>query len=71
VVRVAPPGGDGEAASAGERRAAPVYDRAALGTGVMIAGPAIITELDSTTWVDERSRARVHASGALLIEVDP
>ena len=69
-VRLAPPAGGGDAAPVGERKGAPVYDRASLPAGVMIAGPAIITELDSTTWIDERSRARVHGSGALLVEVE-
>ena len=72
-VRFAAPKVAGDPAPVGERTVegspAPVFDRAALGAGATIAGPAIVAELDSTTWLDERSRARVHDSGALLIEV--
>jgi N-methylhydantoinase A len=73
-VRFAAPAG-GDASPVDERTLGgarvPVFDRAALGAGVTIAGPAIVAELDSTTWIDERSRARVHESGALLVEVGP
>jgi len=75
------PAGDvGAAAAAGEppspvaERAVggvtvPIFDRGALGAGAELVGPAIIDEVDSTTWIDDRARARVHASGALVITV--
>ncbi len=71
-VRVAPPSGDGAVAvtareiDGGE---APVYERSELGLDVRIEGPAIVRELDSTTWLDDASSAIVHASGALVVDV--
>ncbi len=47
----------------------PVYERATLPSGATIAGPAIVTELDSTTWLDDGSEAMVHPSGALVVTV--
>jgi N-methylhydantoinase A len=44
-----------------------VYDRAKLRAGDLIAGPAIVTEMDSTTLVLPGHGAEVHASGSLLI----
>ena len=44
-----------------------VYDRQQLLAGNIIAGPAIVTEMDSTTLVLPGHRAAVHASGSLLI----
>jgi N-methylhydantoinase A len=41
----------GEILFAGERRPTPIYDRAALRPGNRFAGPAIVTEFDSTTVV--------------------
>ncbi len=46
---------------------AKVYDRARLLAGNEIAGPAIITEMDSTTLVLPGHFASVHQSGSLLI----
>ncbi len=46
-----------------------VYERSALAEGTTISGPAIVRELDSTTWLDERSSATVHRSGALVVDV--
>ena len=46
---------------------ATIYDRAALGAGSLVAGPAIVTEMDSTTLVLPGHQAEVHASGSLLI----
>jgi N-methylhydantoinase A len=51
----------------GEERAAVIYDRAKLRQGDMIEGPAIITEMDSTTLVEHDCRARVDAVGNILI----
>jgi N-methylhydantoinase A len=44
-----------------------VYDRAALGAGDRLAGPAIVTQLDATTVVARGWQAEVLASGALLL----
>jgi N-methylhydantoinase A len=44
-----------------------VYDRLKLKAGNVIAGPAIITEMDSTTLVLPDHAATVHNSGSLLI----
>lgn len=53
---------DGAAVPAG------VYDRSQLHAGNVIDGPAIITEMDSTTLVLPGHTATVHRSGSLLIE---
>ncbi len=44
-----------------------VFDRAALGAGACIAGPAIVTEMDSTTLVLPGHDGRVDAHGNILI----
>ena len=44
-----------------------VYDRATLRAGDVIVGPAIVTEMDSTTLLLPDHAATVHASGSLLI----
>ncbi len=44
-----------------------IYDRTKLLAGNVIAGPAIITEMDSTTLVLPGHEATVHNSGSLLI----
>ena len=44
-----------------------VYDRTALRAGNVVAGPAIITEMDSTTLVLPGHAAAVHPGGSLLI----
>jgi N-methylhydantoinase A len=69
--------GDGDAAGArvaehevyvgGEHVPAGVYDRAKLRAGDVITGPAIVTEMDSTTLVLPGHAAAVHPSGSLLI----
>ena len=51
----------------GETVTANVYDRAKLRAGDVVAGPAIVTEMDSTTLVLPGHAAEVHASGSLLI----
>jgi len=53
--------GEGEAVSAG------VYERAALGVGDRLVGPAVVTQLDATTLVPPGWAAEVAASGALLV----
>ena len=45
----------------GAERAAVIYDRAKLRQGDVIEGPAIITEMDSTTLVEHDCRAVVDA----------
>ncbi|MEW2506130.1 hydantoinase/oxoprolinase family protein [Amycolatopsis sp. NPDC047767] len=51
----------------GKQLDAKVYDRAKLLAGDVVAGPAIVTEMDSTTLVLPEHAATVHASGSLLI----
>ncbi len=46
---------------------APILDRARLGAGAALDGPAIIVQLDATTLVAPGWRATVDASGALLL----
>jgi N-methylhydantoinase A len=43
------------------------YDRTALRAGNVVTGPAVITEMDSTTLVLPGHAATVHPSGSLLI----
>lgn len=53
--------------SSGQALAAGVYDRARLLAGHRIVGPAIVTEMDSTTLVLPGHAATVDPSGCLLI----
>jgi len=46
---------------------AEIYDRTLLRADDVVAGPAVITEMDSTTLVLPGHQARTHASGSLLI----
>jgi N-methylhydantoinase A len=48
--------------------AAAVFNRAGLGPGAEIVGPAVIEETDATTYLDAGERAIVHESGALEVE---
>jgi N-methylhydantoinase A len=69
--------GDGDPAGAlvtthpihveGRQVSAHVYDRERLRAGDVISGPAIVTEMDSTTLVLPGHAATVHPSGSLLI----
>jgi N-methylhydantoinase A len=71
------PEGDGDPAAAlvdthpvhvsGEWVDARVYDRTKLRAGDVVSGPAIVTEMDSTTLVLPGHAATVHPSGSLLI----
>jgi N-methylhydantoinase A len=45
----------------------PVYDRYTLGGGAVVAGPAVVEELDSTTVVHPGWRAEVDGYGNLLV----
>lgn len=49
--------------------AAKIYDRSKLSTGHEVAGPAVITEMDSTTVILPGHRATVDAQSNLLISV--
>jgi N-methylhydantoinase A len=48
----------------------PLYDRATLGAGDRIDGPAIVTQLDATTLIAPGWSGEVHPSGAILLLVD-
>jgi N-methylhydantoinase A len=45
----------------------PLYDRAMLGAGDTIRGPAIVSQLDATTLVAPGWTGEVHPSGAILL----
>jgi N-methylhydantoinase A len=47
----------------------PIFDRASLGAGAEIAGPAVIEQLDSTTVVMPGQTARVEKYGNIIIEI--
>jgi N-methylhydantoinase A len=51
----------------GERTAFPIRPRATLAPGDTLAGPAILTEPTTTTYLDAGHTATVHATGALVI----
>ncbi|MEM6828318.1 MAG: hydantoinase/oxoprolinase family protein [Pseudomonadota bacterium] len=51
----------------GAEHAAVIYDRAKLKQGDIIPGPAIVTEMDSTTLIETGCVATVDASGNILI----
>ena len=75
------PQGDGDPAQAklrdhtlwmdGAERAAVIYDRAKLEAGDAIHGPAIVTEMDSTTLIETRHIGTVDAHGNILITPEP
>ncbi|MEQ6250726.1 hydantoinase/oxoprolinase family protein [Sulfitobacter sp. HNIBRBA3233] len=46
----------------------PIYDRATFGKNTEIAGPAIITQLDTTSVIAPGWTATVHASGSILLK---
>jgi N-methylhydantoinase A len=46
---------------------APIYQRALLGVGTVLAGPAILLQLDATTLLPPGWSAEVLASGAMLL----
>ncbi len=74
------PDGNGDAAAArtgtskvyvqGAFAEAPIYDRLKLRAGDVLAGPAIVVEMDSTTLVLPGHSATTHPSGSLLIRPD-
>lgn len=55
-------------AFAGGAAEVPVHDRAGMGAGASFAGPAIVTQLDTTTLVTPGWTGTVHPSGAILLE---
>ncbi|MFZ4532475.1 MAG: hydantoinase/oxoprolinase family protein [Alsobacter sp.] len=76
--RAAVPGGTGGRPS-GHRRVVvdatkatdvPVYDRAALGAGDRFAGPAIVMQLDATSYIAPGWSGEVHATGAIILSRD-
>ncbi|MHB1431838.1 MAG: hypothetical protein ACYCVZ_06965, partial [Streptosporangiaceae bacterium] len=48
--------------------AVPVFDREYLGDGVVLPGPAIVHQLDTTTLVLAGQRARVDDRGSMWLE---
>lgn len=50
-----------------EKQATPVFDRKALGVGTEVAGPALIVEASSTSWIAPDWTALVDKSGHLLL----
>jgi len=46
---------------------APIFERASLGVGDQLSGPAIITQLDATVLLALSWHAEVLGSGALLL----
>ncbi len=49
----------------------PLYDRASLGAGDRLAGPAIVSQLDATTVISPHWIGEVHPSGAILLKRAP
>lgn len=56
---------------AGTATSVPVFDRASLGAGAQFTGPAILTQLDTTTFVAPNWTGTVHPSGNILLEKAP
>ncbi|WP_163849543.1 hydantoinase/oxoprolinase family protein [Pseudooceanicola aestuarii] len=48
----------------------PVLDRAAFGAGASVTGPAILTQLDTTTFLAPGWTATAHPSGAMILTRD-
>ena len=71
----APAGGSAEDAKTGtvslwqegQYVEAPVYDRARLGIGTEVSGPAVLTQLDCTTLLLKGQVAQVHRLGSLIV----
>jgi N-methylhydantoinase A len=54
----------------GHAASASVHERGAVGPGQRLAGPAIVNQMDTTTWIPEGWHASVAPSGALVLERD-
>jgi N-methylhydantoinase A len=54
----------------GRQHPARIYDRSRLGPGLVIPGPAVVTEMDSTTLILPGHHATVDGLGNLLIRPD-
>ena len=52
------------------RREVPLYDRATLGAGAELPGPAILSQLDTTTLIAPGWSGQVQPSGAVLLTQD-
>ncbi len=52
----------------GEVRRTPIYDRAKLGAGAKLRGPAIVSQLDATTLLFPGQVAEVARFGSLVIQ---
>ena len=52
---------------ADETMEVPLVDRAGLGAGVSFEGPAVLTQLDTTTLVPPGWRGSVHETGAIIL----
>ena len=52
----------------GREVGATVHERTVLGVDQRIAGPAIVNQMDTTTWIPQGWTARVVPSGALVLE---
>jgi N-methylhydantoinase A len=52
----------------GREVSASVHERATLGVGQRLAGPAIVNQMDTTTWIPPGWGAHVVPSGALVLE---
>jgi N-methylhydantoinase A len=48
----------------------PLVDRAKLGAGTVFTGPAILSQLDTTSVVPPGWSGRVHQSGAIILTRD-
>jgi N-methylhydantoinase A len=74
-----PPGGKPEAAVTGEiviasasgPLRARIYDRTRLGAGDIIAGPAVLTQLDATTLLLPGQSGKVHELGSMIVREVP
>lgn len=55
----------------GTFQVASIYDRAKLLAGNLVEGPAVITEMDSTTLVLSDCQAEIHDTGVILIRPRP
>lgn len=63
-----PAAGSVEVFLGGAWRACALYDRMALPAGADIPGPAILTQADTTTFIEPGYHALVHSTGNVIIE---